>query len=83
MGSPKSVAWRGGNRGNRFTGPGAPESSRGAREDQITCIEKGHRKAKSRSLEGLWKVVYGCVLADSWSDPEKCNKAQIAIKSLL
>jgi hypothetical protein len=41
------------------------------------------RKAKSRAPEGPWKVVYGCVPADSWSDPGKCKRAQIDIKSRL
>jgi hypothetical protein len=77
------VTWRGGNRGNRFTGPGAPEGSRGARKDQITCVERGPGKAESRAPEEPWKVVNGCFPADSWSIPGKCKKAQIAIKSLL
>jgi hypothetical protein len=86
-----SVPWRGGNRGNRFTGPGAKEGSRGAREDRITRIERGPGKAKSRASEGPgkaklrapegpWKVVYGCDPAVSGSHPGKCNKAHIAIK---
>jgi hypothetical protein len=51
--------------------------------DQITCVERGPWKAESCAKEGPWKVVYGCVPAHSWSDPGKCKKAQIAIKSLL
>jgi hypothetical protein len=47
-----TVAWRGGNRGNRFMGPRAPEGSRGAQEDQITHVERGPGKAGSRAPEG-------------------------------
>jgi hypothetical protein len=74
------VAWREGNRGYRFTGPGAPEVSRGAREDQIMCIKRGPGMAESYTPEGPWKVVYGCDPAVYQSHPRKCNKAQIAIK---
>jgi hypothetical protein len=74
------VAWRGGNRGNRFMGPGAPEGSRGAREDQIMRIKRGPGKAESRAPEGPWKVVYGCDPAVFQSHPGKCKKAQIVIK---
>jgi hypothetical protein len=86
-----AVPWTGGNRGNRFTGPGVPEGSKGAREDRITRVERGPGKAKSRATEGPgkaklraqegpWKVVYGCDPAVSRSHPGKCNKAHIAIK---
>jgi hypothetical protein len=52
-------AQRGGDRGDKVIGPGAPAGSRGAREDQITRIEWGPGKAKSRASEGPRKVVYG------------------------
>jgi hypothetical protein len=74
------VAWREGNRGNRFTGPRALKDSRGAREDQIMHIKRGPGKAESRAPEGPWKVVYGCDPAVYQSHPGKGNRAQIAIK---
>jgi hypothetical protein len=55
-----SVLWTGGNRGNRFTGPGAPEGSRGAWEDQITRVQRGPGKAKSQlcfRIDKKWGLV--------------------------
>jgi hypothetical protein len=57
--SMDAVARRGGDRGDKVTGPGAPAGSRGAREDQITCIEWGPGTAKLCAPEGPRKVVYG------------------------
>jgi hypothetical protein len=63
------VTWRGGNRGNRFSGPGALEGSRGARKDQIMRIKRGPRKAELHAPAGPWKVVNGCDPAVSQSHP--------------
>jgi hypothetical protein len=53
------VAQRGGDRGDKVMGPGAPAGSRGAQEDQITHIKWGPGKAKSCAPVGPRKVVYG------------------------
>jgi hypothetical protein len=52
--------WRGGDTGDKVTGPRALAGSRGARVDQIMHIKWGPVKAKSRAPEGLRKVEYGC-----------------------
>jgi hypothetical protein len=62
----RPVAQRGGNRGHKVMGPGAPAGSRGAREDQITRIKWGPEKAKSCAPEGPRKVVYGHDPAVFW-----------------
>jgi hypothetical protein len=51
--------WRGGDIGDKVTGPGALAGSRGTREDQIMRIKWGPTKAKSCAPEGLRKVEYG------------------------
>jgi hypothetical protein len=38
---PLTGPWRGGDRGDKFMGSGAPAGSRRAREDQIMCIKWG------------------------------------------
>jgi hypothetical protein len=50
--------WRGGDTGDKVTGPEALAGSRGAREDQIMHIKWGPAKAKSCAPEGLKKVEY-------------------------
>jgi hypothetical protein len=57
------VEWRGGDRDDKVTEPGALACSRGAREDQITCIKWGPAKAKSHAPEGLRKMEHGHVPA--------------------
>jgi hypothetical protein len=63
---PSTVAHRGGDRGHKVTGPGAPAGSREAREDHIMCIKWGPGKAKSCAPEGPRKVIYGHDPAVFW-----------------
>jgi hypothetical protein len=63
-------------------GPGPQMAPGGPGKSKLHALKDGPGRP-NHAPEGPWKVVYGCVPADFWSDPGKCKRAQIAIKSRL